>query len=1211
MAQWLRVTSSKASDVPGGVFAGLAVVAAVLAVSAALPAAGGEPSPGRWEPGDFGVISGPASPRVALAVRREGGRLLLAVDVEAARDREASVKVGLAADRTRVLGDKDAAVTRAHGATRFGFAVPEADLVAGGPGWGRLRLGVGVSWAGGPLGKPRQIEGLRQASRLAPHDGLSGDPADWLPLDLAEHQRAVDDRRSALAVDFLQSADGKATIVIEAEDGRRVRNLIAGRALPAGRHVVPWDGADEGGVTAPPGEYRWRAVAHPGVTPHHLFSFCDSDGSNHATFEAAAANREWTFFAARVTEGGHAFVALDARGDRRMGYNPAAGLGLDRVAIAADDRYLYAAHDGSKWGEHVDRTKPDWKTTHELALERFEIRGGGNADFGGGKRFVVLRTAAIGPGSPRGLPDRAGLAGMALVGGKLYVADVFSNALIVVDPGTGSKVGELKLHDPGPVAADGSKLLAASGGRFVRLDPASGATETVLPAGVVDPAGLAGDGAGRLYISDSGAGNVKVFDASGRRAGEVGKPGGAYAGAYEPARLIRPRGLVVAANGWLWVTEEDRWTPKRLAAFDPATGRVVRERFGPTSYGAPGAGFDDADHSRWVGLGTSWDVDFVARTAAPRALVGASGLTSSGGNPPALNYHYARQDGRTFVIGLGPVSAVFEQRPDRTLKPLAAVASLHRFAYAHDWNPPRAFVDAANRAYPALKYAPGRVMPKGPGMLWVDKDGDGAMQAGEFDFSTAADDFAGASWGNAFLDLTLRLPALVKGKAVIVTLKPDGYLPGGAPRYPSLNDACRAGTPIDLPADSVQVETAVDRSGVIVCNSDPVMRAFAPDGRTLWTYPNRWSGVHGSHAAPLPEPGVTQGTLFFLGMAPLDARSDVFVMNGNHGRFFVFTSDGFYLDEMFKDVRLGGTNDVSMIGGECFGGTFGRAEDGRYYLQAGGIEYRVFRIDGLDRVRRSGGPLTVSPAQALAAERERARRAAETSAPHVATVRVMPVPPTIDGKDHDWPAEPSARWDRSGRFPVSVRAGFDAVNLYLDYQVDDPSPWVNNGKDWQSLFKTGDAVLLDLGGDPAANPSRTVPVPGDLRLLVAPYQGGTVAVLYRHRLPGAADPVVFQSPWRSETVGSVAVLKGAKVAVAREGGRYRVEAAVPLADLGLSRPDGLHLRGDFGVIYGDDAGTIDTFRNHWSNQATGLVNDVPGEIMLAPALWGTLEFSER
>ena len=501
----------------------------------------------------------------------------------------------------------------------------------------------------------------------------------------------------------------------------------------------------------------------------------------------------------------------------------------------------------------------------------------------------------------------------------------------------------------------------------------------------------------------------------------------------------------------------------------------------------------------------------------------------------------------------------------------------------------------------------------GYGMLWVDRDGDGRMQAGEIEFSTAAESLAGSGWGHDFHDLTMRIPAKVAGKSVMVTLKPDGWWPGGAPKYPALNDAVKAAVPIDGPAWS-GVETTTDRFGNLIVNSDPEMRAFAPDGRLLWRYPNRWSGVHGSHHAPLPSPGELQGVLFFTGVAPLDDTADVMLMNGNHGRAFVMTTDGLYLDEVFPDCRMmtnpqaGG---VGILGGECFGGAFGRSQtDGNYYFQGGGIEYRIYRIDGLKEIVRAGGSFTVTPEQAAAAERGLSRTVAADAKPLSAKIAFVETPPKINGKGEGWTGEPAAQWNKGNQFPVTVRAAHDDKNLYLGYTINrDASPWVNNGKDWQTLFKTGDSIDFQIGVDPQADPKRAGPVPGDLRLLVAPFQGGNIAVLYRHRLPGASDSVVFQCPWRSEKVDSVKKLESARIAVSRGGDSYTVEVAVPLAELGLAPTTGKALRGDFGVIYGDAEGTTNIFRNYWSNQATGLVNDVPGEIMLTPVLWGgiTLE----
>lgn len=40
------------------------------------------------------------------------------------------------------------------------------------------------------------------------------------------------------------------------------------------------------------------------------------------------------------------------------------------------------------------------------------------------------------------------------------------------------------------------------------------------------------------------------------------------------------------------------------------------------------------------------------------------------------------------------------------------------------------------------------------------------------------------------------------------------------------------------------------------------------------------------------------------------------------------------------------------------------------------------------------------------------------------------------------------------------------------------------------------------------------------------------------------------------------------------------------------------------MTFRDANGPDTNLRFHWSNQSTGLVDDIPGEIMLTPNLWG-------
>ncbi len=1177
-----------------------------------------------WNPGGFLqgapvagddemiVVSGAVSPKVAYSLNHQRGAVLVQVSIASfetpAKAGGIGVQLGLAADKVVTLSEKEARVQTSAQTVFYEFSVPDERLVYTKDGWDKLRMGIAVSWPGGAFGTSRLRETFLQTQTKAPHSGLSASPEDWQFVSLTEYERTIEDLRSQIAFQFDQPMEGKATIVIEDEQGLRVRNLISGQPMSAGTHRIVWDGANDNGDMVPPGKYQWRSLSHPGLKPQYVFSFCDAPGSNHGTFHSAASNGRYVFLGASVCEGGHEISQLEPDGKLVRGYIAPNGHGLNRVAIAADEKYLYAAYDGTGWGQKVDRSKPNWSAENTITLFRFDLVTGNVVDYSRSARSAILGTYRVGPGSPNKAPDRIAMAGLALFKGKLYLGDQSKNEVLEIDPATGVVGRAFPLANPVALAAGANGLYAISGQRLVEIDPATGQVrrEIVTLTGI--PAGLAVDKEGEFYISDDQLDVVHIFDRNGKTVGKIGKDGGitqgsaeVKAGPYDPLRLHHPAGLALGPDGHLWVTESERWQPKRFAAYDPKTETMWKEFFGPTAYGSSNCGFDPEDSTHWIGQGVLFKLDFAAKTAKPISILGGE---------EGRTYRFWRQDGRTFVIACGKVTYIEELLPDNSLKPLACLSDAHQYSYAHNWNPPQAFVDAFSRDYPDQKYQPGtRGRPDhGFGMLWVDKNGDGKMQADEIEFSTAAESFAGSGWSHDFQNLTMRVPAVVAGKSVLIVLRPEGWWPGGAPKYPPLNEAVKAARPINLSLNDKSAESTVDRFDNILFNSSP-MRAFAPDGRLLWTFPNRWVGVGGSHSSPLPTAGELQGVLFFSGVAPLDDQADVTLMNGNHGRAFVMTTDGLYVDEMFPDCRLmnnpqaGG---IGILGGECFGGTFGRSKsDGNYYFQGGGIEYRIYRIDGLRETVRNKGLLTVRPAQAAAAERNKTRILAAAAPVRSARIPFVKVAPAVDGKQGEWTLDPVVQWSPSGQFPVMVRAAHDGKTLYLSYSVKDASPWVNNGKDWQMLFKTGDSVDLQISTDPKANPKRSAPVPGDLRLLIAPFQGGNIAVLYRHRLPGAIDSVVFQCPWRSEKVDSVRKLESARIAVSRSGNSYLVKAAVPLSELGLDAAAiGKPLRCDFGVIYGDAEGTTNIFRNYWANQATGLVNDVPGEIMLTPNLWG-------
>jgi hypothetical protein len=215
----------------------------------------------------------------------------------------------------------------------------------------------------------------------------------------------------------------------------------------------------------------------------------------------------------------------------------------------------------------------------------------------------------------------------------------------------------------------------------------------------------------------------------------------------------------------------------------------------------------------------------------------------------------------------------------------------------------------------------------------------------------------------------------------------------------------------------------------------------------------------------------------------------------------------------------------------------------------------------------------------------------------------------VDGKLDDWP---DAQWAKVGEYAArkgtrDVRAALavSGGRLYAAFRTGSSHLLDNTGESWQMLFKTGGALDIQLATDTAADPGRGEPGPGDLRLLVTRVKGETAAVLYRPVAPQARpeEAVPFRSPWRTVTFDRVEQVSQG-VRLAGEGGGY--EFSVPLATLGLEPTSGAVILGDVGILRGEGGVTVQ--RLYWSNKATGIISDVPGEAMLHPDLWGRLRF---
>ncbi len=773
-------------------------------------------------------------------------------------------------------------------------------------------------------------------------------------------------------------------------------------------------------------------------------------------------------------------------------------------------------------------------------------------------------------------------------------AEVPTQRVSVVDIATGKWETHLPVAAPRfPHFDNRGHLVLVSGTQIVRMDVPEGTVTPLVTTGLDDPRGLAFDADNNLYVADGKDGVVKVFSPQGKLLRTIGDPGGRVLGSYDQRRIANPQGITVDARGQVWVAESD-YQPKRTSVWT-GTGQFVKELIGPAQYGGGGC-LDPRDKSRFYYNGVEYHLDWATgawniRNVLCRDLPAFAGAKAD--HPIYLNgRQYMVNDpgvngtnGELLCVGIFKVNRV---------QPCAAVGD------AEQWTP--LTTDPALHALVA-----GKTLNR-CSFTWADANGDGVPQPDEVQVSDPGVRLTPGYWPNRVNDkLEVAMGTYL--------LRPDGFTVCGAPIYHPF-----AAKPLPaFPSDNIYA-TAVDGDGRVLVNGRPVL-ALAPDGTVPWRYPQTWVGIHDSHGASSPQPGQLIGGLGFIGQETIPGVGETLMLSGNKGEWYLFTADGLLAATLWHDYRVPGvlswnfptaTRGMSLdnvtLGEEHFGGDYVRTSDGKYYLVAGHNHNSIVEVLGLDTLKRQGHPLTVTAADVTAAEAWGVRQALRTAAkevPKVLTLGPPNGPMKADGLLDDWTDTAFTPLGARGSFATMA----DATNLFVAFRVDNNGPLANHGDDWKMLFKTGDSVDVQLGLDPAAPAGRTVPAPGDVRLLISTFAGKPIAVLYRHRVPGTApaERTGFASPWRTEYVDKVERIN-ANISITRSPRGYTVEAIVPWAALGVVPRKGVGYKADFGILSADSAGLSTMVRTYWANQATGIVSDVPSEIMLTPALWGEVRF---
>ncbi len=1005
-----------------------------------------------------------------------------------------------------------------------------------------------------------------------------------------------------VALTYTMPYDGFATLVIEDEQGHRVRNLIGMAQRAKGPQTDYWNCTNDQGRLVPPGNYRFRGLMHQGIDPVYEATYGtpgvppwdtgDGTGawlSDHTPPRTVAAGKDMIVFGAERGESGYSLIGVDLNGRKKWGDRTLAGVN----SVAVDDQYAYIYL--SAWD-----IPP--------ALARLELKTGKYAPYattnGAQLKVTVVRppverkegqTDAEYEKSKANAPYVPNIA----VGTERIAVPLDGKILRFYDKKTAAAVEEMPVKGLGCVAAD------ATGAFYVWTDRTiaklvDGKLQPVVTADLPEWAeGMAVDTAGQVFITDGKTQQVKVYGKDGKFVRDIGIAGGRpRQGPWQPNGLLKPHGITVDAQARLWVAEEDS-SPKRVSVWS-AEGKLLTDYIGPTGYGGTGANADPADKTRVFGSGCEFRMDYTTNKATVVSALGA------------VSGDLMTAQGRKYIMS--PGGRLFLMNGD-SLKLVAAMGAPALKDLGGWKDIPLQPAPAGTHYYASLSF------------IWSDLNDDGKPEAEEVTTGSRwggwkdLQDPVGTTgyFGGFWLDEDFNLYGMAResygaygGREEMLTKVPlKGWTPGGAPIWDAakqqvISDKGKIGGCLYLPSH-----------GMVVAGSP--ITGVRDDGTIMWTYRDNWYGVHASHNTPIPDrDDQLIGTLGCIGRAQT-ALGTVFAMNSNMGRMYLMTTDGLFVASVFQDCRLGSDpwpntaqrgvplGGVTM-GSEWFGGHFFKSEKtNEYYLIAGFTAYNLIKLNGLDKLEAiSGGQLNVTVDNLAAATAIAHKIAAKAVPQGPLVIAKAAVAPALDGKLTGFAKDSFVEWS-SGPYKIRAALASDASNLYLAYDVSgDDNPMVNGGKDVKQLFVTGDSVNLHLGVDPSAkgDPAKGDAAPGDIRLLMSVFDNKPVAVLYHFNVAQGKDPVTFTCPWRSYTVDKVDVLTDAKINITRRNGGYIVEAAVPLSTLGFAPQADKQYRTDLGVIFSDAKGDNRAARVYWANKSTGLVADVPGEIMPEPSLWG-------
>lgn len=504
---------------------------------------------------------------------------------------------------------------------------------------------------------------------------------------------------------YTMPADGEASIALYDKDNRIVRHIVAQAPRKAGVVTEQWDGRDCLGKPLPAGDYTWKGLYHAPITTRYVMSIGNSgqpawktaDGSggwggDYGPCTAAAVAGDRVILGWTGHEAGWGIIATDLNGKKLW------GLGQKNASILATDGTRFFAN-GEGEGKEVNI---------------YAVASGQPLVFGNGRQGLL---PPAGGDATTNQPT-----GLAYAQDRLYVSFSGRNLIGVYEGKSGDLLTSWAVEQPGRLAvnADGA-VLVISGAKIVR--GVDGKFTDFITKNIDTPAGIAVDGAGVVYVANGGAmQDISVFTPAGAYKRNIGKRGGRpLIGKYDPTGVREPAGIAVDGQGKLWVPET-ALSMKRLSVWNTKTGALAKEFFGGCSY-SPFAWIDPTNSHEAFFDNTIWNINLEKGTWYPKSIFyapkSANAINSGNGGFFYPFRTFTGRNGKQYAVSdIWAFGKVLWLRVGDRFRPLY-------FRFRNHPNP----VLCPRPPFPIMDDQ--KAYPPGRDYVWADTNGDQEVQLNE------------------------------------------------------------------------------------------------------------------------------------------------------------------------------------------------------------------------------------------------------------------------------------------------------------------------------------------------------------------------------------------------------------------------------------------------------------------------------------------------